>query len=198
MRYSAVAGGPNLADLFKFYMWNCALSEAFYLPLQMAEIAARNAIHRALIARVGQNWYQDAKFTSLLSARYLGELNNCVAEETAQHGANVSCHHVCSGLTFGFWEHLTTSRFNRLLWKWGIRHNFPNAPAAATPKDLHDLIESVRRWRNRIAHHKAIFDKGPTKKYQDTICLIRWVCDDTANWVTSISNVQQIINAKPA
>lgn len=178
-------------------MWNCALSEAFYLPLQMAEIAARNAIHRALIARVGNNWFQDAKLTGLLSQRYQTELANCIAEETAQHGANMTCHHVCSGMTFGFWEHLTTKRFHRLLWKWGIQHNFPNAPMGTTPLDLHDLIEKVRRWRNRIAHHKAIFDKGPASKYHDTISLIRWVCTDTASWVASISNVQQVINAKP-
>jgi hypothetical protein len=197
-RYATAAGSSDRTVLFRFYMWNCSLGEAFYFPIQMAEIAARNAIHNALLFWLQERWFENQTFLKLLDPRYRDELKNCIAEESKQHGSAMTAHHVCSGMTFGFWEHLTTKRFARMLWKRGIRHNFSNAPAAIDELEkLHGLIESVRRWRNRIAHHKAIFDKSPSKKLQDVLLLIRWVCSDTADWVTTANSVQTIINAKP-
>ncbi|SRR5579862_437371 len=197
-RYSpSVAAGDE--KLFECYMWNLALCETFYFPLQIAEIATRNAIHKALLFRLGQRWFEDRVFVGLLGAMFRDELASCLASEFDQHGAAMTAHHICSALNFGFWEHLTTKRFERLLWSRGVRHNFPNAPASPRTRDeLHNLIESVRRWRNRIAHHKAIFDKTPSRKLQDTLRLIHWVSGDTADWVTSASAVQAVINARPA
>ncbi|HEY4939798.1 MAG TPA: hypothetical protein VII56_00090 [Rhizomicrobium sp.] len=194
-RYAAVAGSNDLGELFKFYMWNCALCEAFYLPLQMAEIVSRNAIHNALLFWLKDRWFENPTFLKLLAPKFRDELAACVADNGAQPDA---AHQICSALSFGFWEHLTTKRFDRLIWKRGIGHNFPQAPASPTARDdLHDLIEKVRRWRNRIAHHKPIYDRSPSDKFQDILNLIRWVCNDTAAWVTAISRVQQVINAKP-
>jgi hypothetical protein len=62
---------------------------------------------------------------------------------------------------------------------------------------LHGLIESVRRWRNRIAHHQAIFDKGPVRKHNDALELIRWVCGDTGGWVAGSSEVPKAIAMRP-
>lgn len=195
-KYIAVAG-EDKAKLFRFYVWNCALSEAFYLPLQFAEIVCRNAIHRALLDRIGERWFEHATFLNLLGGRYRSELESCLNEEKTQHGNAVTGHHVCSALSFGFWEHLTTKRFARMLWKWNIRHNFPQAPLNATLEDLHALIETVRRWRNRIAHHRTIFDKSPSRKLQDVLRLTRWVCEDTADWIGMINQVQAVINERP-
>ena len=55
-RYVPAAGG-NQEDAFRLYLWNCALCEAFYMPLHFAEIAVRNAIHSRLTARLGEQWF---------------------------------------------------------------------------------------------------------------------------------------------
>lgn len=181
----------------RYYLWNCDLSEAFYKSLHFSEIVCRNALQRTLVLRWGESWYKDAVFCRELDARFAKELSEAVVSETKQHNGKLTSHHIVSALNFGFWEHLTTKRFERLLWAKGIHHTFPYAPANRTYRDLHDLIESVRRWRNRIAHHRAIFDKGPSRKHQDTLELIKWVCGDTAGWVSSMSKVQQSIAARP-
>ncbi|HWA92927.1 MAG TPA: hypothetical protein VG889_23040 [Rhizomicrobium sp.] len=192
------SGTADTVTLFRFYMWNCGLCEAFYLPLQIAEIAVRNAIHKALLFRLGERWFENPTFLTLLAPTFRKELESCIVDEADQHGNAMTAHHICSSLNFGFWEHLTTKRFERMLWNRGIRHNFPNAPATSKAREeLRTLIESVRRWRNRIAHHKAIFDKLPSKKHQDTLYLIRWVCNDTADWISRESVVQAVINARP-
>ncbi len=181
----------------RYYLWNCAISESFYIPLHFGEIICRNAIHNALLFKLGETWFDNATLHKIMDERFSREVAGAVSDERSQHGQNMTAHHVASALTFGFWEHLTTKRFERLLWNRGIRHNFPGAKPTATRQSLHDLIESVRRWRNRIAHHRAIFDKDPTRKYQDTVELMKWACDDTANWVTTMSRVPQTINMRP-
>ncbi|WP_425404010.1 hypothetical protein [Hwanghaeella sp.] len=194
-RYLPAAGG-DAEEAFRYYLWNCNLCESFYLPLQFAEVLTRNAVHRCLIARLGEEWYLHTTFRRLLDGQFERELQRAIDDETAQHQGNLTNHHICSALTFGFWEHLTIKRFSRLLWSRGLHHSFPNI-GTNTREDLHELIEKVRRWRNRIAHHRAIFDKGPSKKFQETMDLITLVCSDTADWTTSVSNVQQTISMRP-
>jgi hypothetical protein len=50
-------GVPPATTLAR-YLWNMALCESLYSPLQMAEIALRNSLHRSLAARCNrQQWY---------------------------------------------------------------------------------------------------------------------------------------------
>jgi hypothetical protein len=190
--------GNDQNRAFALYTWNCAICESFHFSLHFAEISCRNALHRALLHRFGDYWYNNSLFLKLLDPKYQDEVYAVLVGEALQHGENVTGHHIVSGLGFGFWEHLATKRFDRLLWARGIRSVFPNAPKGATREEIHDLIESVRRWRNRIAHHRAIFDKGPTKKHQDVLDLIKIACADTFMWVSGLSRVATAINLRPA
>jgi hypothetical protein len=192
--------GPANKDkqkAFRYYVWNCALCESFHLTLHVAEIVCRNAIHNAILRRGNPCWFEDKTFRQLLGNRYRNELESAVLNERAQHGKNMTQYHVISALTFGFWDHLTTKRFERFIWAKGIHEAFPNAPKEKTYEDLHGLIESVRRWRNRIAHHRAIFDRGPTRKHQDALELIKWVCFPTSEWVAAESKVPRAIGLRP-
>ncbi|WP_419252624.1 Abi family protein [Caulobacter sp. ErkDOM-YI] len=195
-RYLPAAGRSNEKAL-EYYIWNLSLSECFIAPLHYAEIVCRNALHNGLVARAGDQWYLDKTFNSLLDDRYSLELATAVGDERRQHRDRMTSHHVVSALTFGFWEHLTTKRFERYLWARGISAVFPCAPKGKTHEDLQRLIESVRRWRNRIAHHRAIFDRGPMRKHADALELIRWACGETSSWVASNSRVPAVISLRP-
>ncbi|MFT4278120.1 MAG: Abi family protein [Rhodopseudomonas sp.] len=195
-RYMPAAKNDK-ALAFKYYLWNCKISEAFYLPLHFCEILCRNAIHNQLLYRLGNEWHNHSSFKNLLDPSYRRELEEAVTDEHSQHGDDMTPHHVVSALHFGFWEHVTTKRFQRLVWHYGIHDNFPGAHFSKKREDLRGLIESARRWRNRIAHHNAVFDKAPTRKYQDAMDLIRWSCPTTHKWVLSVSEVQEAINSRP-
>lgn len=196
LRYLPAANRDSAAA-FRLYLWNCALCEAFFVSLHFAEIVCRNAIHRRLIERCGDKWYENQTLLNILDQRFKYELIDAINEEARQHGDKLTSHHIVSTLNFAFWEHLMTKRFERFLWPHGISCSFPNAPNRIGREDMRALIESVRRWRNRIAHHRAIFDKGPTKKHQDALFLIQWVCRDTGEWVASSSKVPIAIALRP-
>ena len=191
----AAAGSRD--DAFRLYLWNCALCESFYLPMHFAEIAVRNAIHAHLIRRMGETWFENLALVNSLDDRRRRDLDDLLVTERVRHGANLTCNHLVSELSFGFWQHLLTKRFGRIIWGPGVRCAFPNLPNGLDRQDVYDRVEIVRKWRNRIAHHKPIFDRGPSAKYQDILQLIRWVCDDVADWVTSASKVSGAIALRP-
>ena len=191
------AAGKDMKVAFQYYLWNCSLCESFHLPLHFAEIICRNALHKGLTKRCGENWYSHKLLHTLLDERFQKELNDVVQVEMTLQGKNLTTNHIVSALTFGFWEHLSTKRFERFIWAKGLQEIFPKAPKDKTYEDLHSLIESVRRWRNRIAHHQAIFDKGPMRKYQDAIELAKWVCGDTGTWVAAVSKVPTALGLRP-
>lgn len=195
-RYLPAAGGSK-HDAFSLYLWNCALCEAFYLPLHFAEIAVRNTIHNRLTDRLGEQWFDQQLLKNIIGDRQFRDLEDAVRDERSRHGLLMNRHHLVASLSFGFWQHLLTNRFNRLLWPRGMNDAFPNLPNAMARGDVHDRVEIIRKWRNRIAHHKAIFDQGPTRKFQETVQLIRWVSHDVADWVTEAAHVSEAIALRP-
>jgi hypothetical protein len=195
-RYLPAAGGDTKLA-FQYYLWNCAICESFHVSLHFAEVVCRNALLKGLLQRCQGNWIGDPVFRGLLDPYFADELAAACRAERKQHGGAMTPHHVVSALTFGFWEHLATKRFDRFLWAKGVKNIFPCAPNEMTRANVHGLIESVRKWRNRIAHHRAIFDKGPMRKHQDALDLINIACADTGAWVAASSKVPVAISLRP-
>lgn len=195
-RFLPAAAGSR-EDAFVLYLWNCALCEAFYLPLHFAEISVRNAINGHLISRFGELWFENRAVIGSMDPKRQQEFQDLLKSEQSRHGDAMTCHHLVSELSFGFWQHLLTKRFRRVVWAKGIKEAFPNLPNSVDIQAVHDRIEIIRKWRNRIAHHKPVFDRGPTARYQDTVQLISWVCHDVADWVTAASNVTAAIQLRP-
>jgi hypothetical protein len=72
----------------RLYIWNARVCESLYLPMQLAEVAARNAIRKPVAKRFQSHWYANAKFINLLPERMKEELNHTVRRErkgTRQH-----------------------------------------------------------------------------------------------------------------
>jgi hypothetical protein len=196
-RYLTVARGDRVLAL-RYYLWNSELCEAFYIPLQLAEIAARNCILKAVVARYGTNWYADEAFRKQLAPECLADLNQSIRDERKQHGSGMTHEHVASSVSFSFWDHLCTQRFRPLLWAKGILPYFPHFPDNTDLYKLQAQVMSIRQWRNRIAHYKAIFDKQPTQKHNDILELLSWVSPDLREFVRGLSRVSRVIGQRPA
>ncbi|MEY2942236.1 MAG: hypothetical protein RLY97_250, partial [Pseudomonadota bacterium] len=86
----------NQEDALRIYLWNCALCEAFYLPLHFAEIVIRNAINNHLIERLGDRWFENRTFIKILNQHYQDDLDDLLQAELLRHGDNLTCHHLVS------------------------------------------------------------------------------------------------------
>jgi len=195
-RYLAAAKGDKHLAL-RLYVWNARICEAFYLPLQLTEVVIRNHVHAGVLRRYGPDWPSKGAFACTLPSRLKGEMEGTIRKERVNHGTKLTINHVVAGLSFGFWTHLLTKNYDHLLWKGGVHHAFKSAPPELTREKLHTSVERIRAWRNRIAHHFAIFDKGPTAEYQHLLQVARWT-DLELEWlIRELSHVSATIGRRP-
>jgi hypothetical protein len=195
-RYMTAANGdPHLA--LRLYLWNARVCEAFYLPCQIAEVACRNAIIASLIDLYGLHWNREERFRTILPHRLRDQLDRLTADQRPQHGNPSDAWHVVPGLTLGFWTHLLTKSFDFTLWKRGVTRRFPHVPPGTTRGDLHLRIDQARVFRNRIAHHEAIFDKRPTAEHNNLLTIVGWICPDTQWLLAQLTDVPRAINIRP-
>lgn len=195
--YPAANNDPQLA--LRLYVWNARLCEAFYFPCQMAEVTVRNALHRALAAHFGRaDWYRDQSFLNQSPRPLVDEIFRVMHQKSKDHGGLATHNHMISGLSFGFWTHMLTINFERCgVWPRQIPAAFPFAPCGQTRQAIYNKIDLVRKFRNRIAHQGAIFDKRPQKMHQEIMDVIGWSCEDARWLAASLSRLSQVINARP-
>jgi hypothetical protein len=189
--------GDDLHHALQLYVWNARICEAFYLPTQICEVAARNAIHTALRDKHGVNWYQREAFLRTLPDRLKSELKSVIRTETTSYGQGMTVNHLVSGLSLGFWLHLLTSNYDGVFWPACFPVCFPRMPVGTERKEIYQKLDRFRIHRNRVAHHKPIFDRTPMAEYQNILDLLGWICTDTQWFVRSISRVPQTISARP-
>lgn len=161
------------------------------------EVAVRNGVHAALSARYGTAWYASKAFTTQLTKRYQDELAATVADEQQARGSAFTVDHVVGSMTFGFWVHLLTSRYEKRLWANGMSIAFPNIHAVVTRGIVHSKVDQLRRFRNRVFHHFAIFDRVPTAEYANLLKVLDWTSDDAVWLVKELANPAAIIAARP-
>jgi hypothetical protein len=73
-KYVGACSGDRRQAL-KLYEWNSRVSASFYVPLQIVEVALRNACHRELCNLFGLAWHDEPDFLKLLERR-TGQVNS--------------------------------------------------------------------------------------------------------------------------
>lgn len=182
------------------YAWNARVSAAMLAPLHLCEVVTRNAVSDALESVYGARWPWSSGFEqSLPSSRGGGydpsrDLFNARRRQT-------STGKVIPELKFVFWQKLFTSRFQQRIWTPHIKGVFPNLPANKTEVEcrtiIYDELESIRKLRNRIAHHEPIFSRNLLGDYTRICSLVQYRCVDTESWMKSNQNSLQEIQTRP-
>jgi len=197
-RYLTVANGDRVLAL-RYYMWNLEICEAFYTPLQFAEIAVRNGVLKALVARYGVNWPFDAGFLGRIqmNPQCHADLLQSIAEERKQHGNAMTHEHIASCVSFSFWDHLCTQGWRTMIWAKGIQTCFPNFPDNTDLIKLQRRVMEVRQWRNRIMHYKTVFDRQPIYRHNEILELLSWSSPEVRDFVRDVSRVSSIMDRRP-
>jgi hypothetical protein len=195
-RYMPAAGGCQHLAL-RLYIWNARLCEALYLPLQLAEVSCRNAISIPVSKRFGPLWFEDYRFENILPLAIRSTLQETVRKEKSKRKGAFTVNHVIAALPFGFWVNLMTRPYDKQLWATGVKVAFPNAERSDDREAIYFRLENMRKIRNDIMHHYAIFDKGPQAEAQNIQNLIRLVCRETEWLVQQVSTLSRVINDRP-
>lgn len=171
----------------RLYELNAQLSAAFYGPLQGLEIVVRNAIDEQFVAAFGAGW-TDLQ-TIKLQPQQQDDVREAVGEASDQDGAIVVPTHadIIAELKFGFWVGILGPKNEVEVWRKAGWRAFPNRPKGTERKIVQGALNSIRRLRNRIAHHRRILHRDLVHDHNTILEIAGWVCPVTRDWIASLS-----------
>lgn len=176
----------NARRALDLYAWNIQAAAALYPVLQMNEIALRNSVNRALVSQFGPDWPYSQGFVRTLPARERQTLEDVRAKlERTLRVARASTGDAVAAQSYGFWVFLPTSRFDRRIWSREFVRSFPHAPPRVSRSIVHDRAESIRKLRNRIAHHEPLLDYDLVGAHRRAASMVKWISPPSAEWTAS-------------
>ncbi len=199
---------PNhdMEAAIRLYVWNTAISSAFYGVLQGLEVAVRNAMHRELSRQYGASWFDnpcvgidDGGMRRIQSAKQ--ELHRRRYEHTLPAS-------VVASLSFGFWvsllgpgglqsEQNRRANYEMTMWRPALRQAFPHT-RSLTRRQAHAALERLRILRNRIAHHEPIFRRRLDADHELILDVTSWISPNTSEWLSHHSRVPMLLEGGPS
>ena len=194
-----LAASTDLDHALELYLWNAEISAAFMVPLHICEVALRNSVSDVLTSVYGEDWPRSPGFIRSLTNPRMGF--NPTVELTTTAGRFPTTGKVIPELKFVFWQKLFTRRFDGRLWNLHLLEAFPHLDGG---KGVHDHrgamygdLETIRKLRNRIAHHEPIFSRDIASDL-DTICgLVAARCGETESWLRAHEKVTGLLDERP-
>lgn len=171
------------------YEKNMLLSESFYVSLQTLEVCLRNKIDVAMSQTYGADWLMNSHAAPLsdFSRRLVNEAMPNIGSELS-HGKLVA------EAKFAFWVGLVSKGYDQSLWRAACYKAFL-AEGGKKRSMVHGRLNSIRRFRNRIAHHEPIFHKDIERQHSEIIEAIQWMCRGTAAWAKHHSRTLIVLNS---
>lgn len=168
------------------------LAEAFYVPLQCLEVCLRNKIHDRMSEVYGADW-----LTSATAAPLNDFSRSLVNDAKKKVGEDASSGKLVAELSFAFWVGLLATQYDATLWRRAL-HSCFKATRGQKRSVVHGRLNAVRRFRNRIAHHEAIYDRPLERLHREMIEAVGWMCQDTCAWAEHHSRVEAVLQKRPA
>lgn len=138
------------------YLLNMALSQGLYVPLQLCEVALRNAIHSYLMKIFRrEDWFDEP---SLRLTEWGASEVGKAKEKLARAQKAITPGRVVAELQFGFWTSMFEAHYERTPFlPSGIKGVFPYLPKSLhNRKDRKNDLERIRNLRNRVFHHERL------------------------------------------
>ncbi|WCC80380.1 Abi family protein [Cutibacterium equinum] len=176
----------------RLYLWNIEIASAFWGGFSVLEVALRNVIHSELSTFAGRDdwWNANIGLHQLEQHR----VADAVAAAQRGKGEAVLPGHVVAELSFGFWTGLLANRYHQRLWVPALHGAFPYL--VGPRRELHRKQESLRKLRNRIAHHEPIFARNLTADHERLLSILGAISPIAVDWVNQNSRVPQIISRR--
>ena len=173
----------------RLYAWNVEVASAFWGSFNMLEVSLRNAIHNELGNLAGREDWWNTQIGLRQPERH--RVQEALASAQRAQGAAIAPGHVVAELSLGFWVGLLANRYHQRLWEPALHAAFPHL--AGRRRDLHRKLESLRKLRNRIAHHEPIFARNLTADHNRLLDVLGAISPVAVDWVKQNSRVPQAI-----
>ena len=188
----ACQGDP--AQALRLYTWNISVASAFWGSFNVLEVSLRNAVHAELGALAGQeDWWHTALPLHPFEQKRVVDAQ--LAAQRAQ-GKGLQTGHVVAELSLGFWTGLLANKYHQRLWVRALHQAFPHITGKR--RDLHKKLETLRKLRNRIAHHEPIFARNLAADHQRLLAVLGTISPAAVEWAKRHSRVPETIARRQA
>lgn len=198
---NATSPGPDRTRrALALYLWNVEVAAAFFVPLNMCEVAIRNAVSDAIAVHYGPRWPWSPGFRRSLPdpAKGYSPQRDLINASRTQSSTGK----VIPEVKFVFWQRMFTSRHDMRLWTSELHAVLPNAPLVLTTEALreqvYDDLDRIRLLRNRIAHHEPIFSRGLADDLAAITELIALRSTPTRDLLAQCERVTTLLTQRPA
>jgi hypothetical protein len=181
LTYYLEQGNGDLGEAIRLYELNMRLSAVFYGPVQGLEVLVRNAMNEQLIQRFGADWHE------LNSIRLAAPQHGDVLKAIGDVDGDVTNGAVVAELSLGFWAALLNTSNDNEVWRKALYLAFPNRPKGIERSVVHNALNSIRRLRNRIAHHEKILHRDLEADHATILEIAGWICPETRDWIAQLS-----------
>jgi len=175
------------------YLWNMALCESLYSPLQMIEIALRNALQRSLESHFrSPHWFDVPACWHMLTSTQQDQINGA-KQNLQRQNKSLTPGRIVSELTFGFW----TAFFNKRAAQNRDAIRITARAFHGAPKSQRDIrsmnrrLTLIRELRNRVFHHERIIHWADLDSRHAAIM-------ETLGWISSeLQELAIVLNRFP-
>ena len=176
----------------KLYDYNVALSETFYTPLHILEIALRNRVDTILTEKHDEYWFENNHIIMELKQQK-------AIQETLkklQYKRNATPRgKVIAELSFGFWTAMFNYKYGKL-WQSSLNKVARTKKGKGVKQTVYSKrITQARTLRNRIAHYEPIIPLHIKHQYDNIMTLIEWISPDAMEWLEQQSRFYHIYDA---
>jgi hypothetical protein len=181
------------------YHWNIMVSAAFMELLCHLEVLLRNAIDHQFEATDPMKplsvvtptvWLCDP---AVLTGESRERVNEAIARLQRER-KRPTRDRVVAALSLGFWQALFSGVYEDL-WRATLFRAFPGGTGRR--REIAGLLGPILHFRNRIAHHEAIFSSD-LRARQDQILRLAGLVDPEAKlYIASLSRVEDLLTTMP-
>ncbi len=178
------------------YLWNMAVCESLYAPLQLCEVGLRNSLHHHLTDCYGEHWYDNGEFH--LTSYGRGEVRKARAK-LARNNTQQTSDAIVARLQFGFWTHLFQDFYegkNGFL-PQGIKKVFPHlVKSKHNRRKLKQGFDTIRDLRNEVFHHARIIHwTDLPEQHTDLVEMIGWISPELREMAEALDRFTMIHSA---
>lgn len=183
--------GVSALDL---YIWNTQVTSALFEVIALVEVGLRNAMDRALSAHFkdedsGIPWFFRGTLISPGTELKIQETRARLIPSGRDTRAQI-----IGALTFGFWSGLLGSQSEEL-WRKALHNAFPHSDGHR--KSAGVAAESIRKLRNRIAHHDSVLNLDVMFELEQLIKFAGMLSKDLERWINKHERVTNVFRARP-
>lgn len=184
----------DLDKALELYKWSTRMSMSMFGLISHLEVMLRNAMDAALSNEFRDNecgipWFlRNPPTTTAMS-----DAVDVVRDRLRGQNKDTR-HQIIASMSFGFWTGMVGPKYEDL-WRTTLHKAFPGS--SGKRKDVMKELESLRKIRNRIAHHDSMLNVDVPFEVRRIHRVAEFLGDDVSQWLKGSDQTTEIYKDRP-